>query len=439
MSKRSIPCILAIFLVACGGQVPTAGDADGPGSEVDLPSDVGVRDAAPEMQDTVGDVGATDIRDGGARGDATDGDASRPPPMPRQVQPCRNADCWEQTLTASRCGRASIDENYHTGNYNVHRWATTIFDARTNSVDMRVRAGGWKPALVVTRRDGTVLYDGEVGLQSADLTVGVETRTDNRVRIRFATDRDVSVYVFATARKTLRSDFVERIPTAAEYTLGVESTCQNPPPECRANGHEIAEPACGWLKHVAREVVPNLAGSRSERLTDAARVAWWALKEGVMSLENPIVYSNCHFESGGDMRIGPLKTCPSGQAWQVGLSGVQVPGESLSELKTTVQNLYPNSTVDDVLRETAKSAKLTQNQLGQVVNSSGRLRVSWLLRNSAVGFSRQVDPVTAECIDGTRSWCFGTGWETTRKFAPDEKGARQAIRDIRQFLDAVAP
>jgi hypothetical protein len=47
--------------------------------------------------------------------------------------------------------------------------------------------------------------------------------------------------------------------------------------------------------------------------------------------------------------------------------------------------------------------------------------------------------VTAECIDGSESWCYGSGWTGSALFAPNRAGALQSIDDIRAILDSLAP
>jgi hypothetical protein len=77
--------------------------------------------------------------------------------------------------------------------------------------------------------------------------------------------------------------------------------------------------------------------------------------------------------------------------------------------------------------------------VNSVVSSTGDLRISWLLRNSAIGVTFQVGPVTSECIDNSLSWCYGTGWTSTTLYAPDRASALGSIEDIRVLLDSVAP
>lgn len=205
------------------------------------------------------------------------------------------------------------------------------------------------------------------------------------------------------------------------------------------NGHPVDDPACGWLEYFGREVVPALGGSRDERLDVAATVAWWSLKEGVLFLDNPIVYSNCAFEDGSAY-IGPLETCPSGRAWQVGISGIQVPTFLDDRPSQQASVLYPGLTVDEVLELTAAEAWLDPSETASLLASDDVvLRTSWLLRNSPIGVTLQVDLVINECVEGSYSWCYGTGWTATSLYAPDKDAALQSIEDIRAVLDGLAP
>src|SRR5688572_17953445 len=60
-------------------------------------------------------------------------------------------------------------------------------------------------------------------------------------------------------------------------------------------GTQLSANQAKWVQHVAEEIVPQMIGTRSQRIAKAAEVAWWSLKEGVLDLANPLVYSNCHF------------------------------------------------------------------------------------------------------------------------------------------------
>src|SRR5262245_45889268 len=85
------------------------------------------------------------------------------------------------------------------------------------------------------------------------------------------------------------------------------------------NGHVLNAREQRWVRHVATEIVPRLAGAREQRLKAASEVVWWALKEGDLDTSNPLAYSNCNRGAGDDRLLGPLETCPARHAWQVGL------------------------------------------------------------------------------------------------------------------------
>jgi hypothetical protein len=205
-------------------------------------------------------------------------------------------------------------------------------------------------------------------------------------------------------------------------------------------GHVVTPQERAWLEYIGTEVVPRLGGSRSERLTTAARVAWWSLKEGVLGLDYAFEYSNCNFPSG-DQHIGPVDGCPANRAWQVGLSASQVPWPYI-DVEATALALNPGQSLGDVLWWTAVEAGYdpsTSNVGAAIVGSAGDLRRSWLLRNPAIGFTNEVEVVTAECIEQSLSWCFGTGWDTTARYAPNRATAMGAMDDLYAAFDELAP
>ncbi|HLL53869.1 MAG TPA: SH3 domain-containing protein [Myxococcaceae bacterium] len=206
------------------------------------------------------------------------------------------------------------------------------------------------------------------------------------------------------------------------------------------NGFTLNAAQDKWVRWIAANTVSRLQGTRSERLVKASRVAWWSLKEGVLDLSNPHAYSNCHF-STGDQRIGPLQTCPSGAPWQVGISGIQVPNYSLSTAESTALAMYPGLTVRDVL---ARSATIANYPVGSteyngIVNSTGDLKKSWLLRNHAVGITLQEPAVTRECITNSLSWCYNPNWYPSNRFSPNKTAALRAIGELQAILDGLAP
>lgn len=423
---RAVAIASALLVGAC---TSTAGvDFDGGAASPD------------DAQVTRPDAGAARL-DAAVSADASvDPDAAVAPVVVDRA-PCADGMCWSTAATPVRCTARAVDENFSSGRYNVHAYATTFYAGTDTRVTLLRTAGTFAPALIVTDAAGVTLSDGARGAAAAGVAVTVEAvgDTGDSARVVVRTDHDIAATVFVTGWGVIDSGFVAPLALDVTYRLTVESICDGVTTvPCVVNAHVVPEPACGWLHYLAREVVPRLDGTRDERLTAAAQVGWWSLKEGTLGLANPFVFSLCNFTTG-DRRIGPLETCPSGRAWQVGLAAVQVPGRTVSALETTAARLFPGETSDAVLTRTAAEAELDAPTTAAVVASTGDLRSSWLLRTSAVGVTYEAPTVAAECVTGTRAWCYGTGWDTTRLYAPTRTAALGSISDVRAILDAVAP
>jgi hypothetical protein len=82
----------------------------------------------------------------------------------------RNGTCWETRAPALGCGLFLLGENYASGNYNVHRYATTVWAGVTTTFELVRTSGSFQPAILIVGEDGTTLSDGEVGQVSADLS-----------------------------------------------------------------------------------------------------------------------------------------------------------------------------------------------------------------------------------------------------------------------------
>lgn len=205
------------------------------------------------------------------------------------------------------------------------------------------------------------------------------------------------------------------------------------------NSHAMSATEAAWIHYIAYCVLPP-TGDRATRLAEAAPVAWWSLKEGVLDVKNAVAYNNCH-KNGTDQIIPPTEVCPSGAAWQVGVSAVQVPNVTLAALEAAAPTLVPNRTEDELLAATAIEAGYAAGtaEHDAIVASTGDLRRAWLLHASVLGFHFQSPIVTSECVTQAKSWCYGTGWTASASFAPTKPAALQAIADVQAILDALAP
>lgn len=216
--------------------------------------------------------------------------------------------------------------------------------------------------------------------------------------------------------------------------------------EIRVRGVLLTGNPARAIRRIATEVVDELPGTRAERLDKAAYVTWWALKEGVLDLDNPFVYSNCNFPP--DRHIGALEICPDpGRAWQVGVAAVQVSWRTAWSVEEVARTVHPELSANEVLaRAGTVSGHAPGTPTGDgIARASGRLRTSWLLRDPAVGFQAQYPTVHGECFVTCRwggelacSWCFGSGWDRSAQFAPSQSAARAAVADLRAVLDRLS-
>jgi hypothetical protein len=218
-----------------------------------------------------------------------------------------------------------------------------------------------------------------------------------------------------------------------------------PSPTLYVNDQKLGSNEDRWIRFVASSIVPTLLGARTDRLTIASRASWWGLKEGIFTLSNPHRHSTCTtLQSNGnpkDITLGPLDVCQPGMAWQVGLAGIQVPNFTDAQVIDTVQQLWPGRSLKDVQAETARLAGYdpSKGTGAQIVASSGVLQRSWLLRNPSVGLTLVEKNVTAECIDTSHSYCFGTAWKQTASYAPTPDASLRSMSDLRAIFDALSP
>ncbi len=225
-------------------------------------------------------------------------------------------------------------------------------------------------------------------------------------------------------------------------------------PTLRVNGYLLSKDQEKWLRWVAAKTVPRLEGTREQRLDKAARVSWWAMKEGIWDLgpnrpnpsSNPQTFSLCS-TSTGDRAIWPLDVCyNNGGPWQVGLAGALVNYVALADVEAVARRLYAREgwSIAQILDHTARTAGFAAGttEHSTIVNTTNpALRKSWLLRNHGVGFTYEHDLVYQQCIVQGLSWCYGSSqtWDPAYKFASSWGAMNTSIANIRQHLSTLAP
>ena len=187
-----------------------------------------------------------------------------------------------------------------------------------------------------------------------------------------------------------------------------------------------------WIEYIWSNVVGRLRGSSDERARTAAIVTWWALKEGVLDVRpNPWRHNLCG--AGGDHPIGDLEVCPPGSAWQVGMAGIQPNNVTLAQTEAVAREIYPGQDLSDVLRQIARDANVSNNDVVEAIaTSTDQLRKAWLLRDPAISFTLQRVFVDNGCVRGSYSWCYG-GWDTARRFASSGARVKEVIGQLESY------
>jgi hypothetical protein len=221
------------------------------------------------------------------------------------------------------------------------------------------------------------------------------------------------------------------------------------------NGVKLSATQEKYVNWVARWTIPNLQGARSSRVALAAQGTWWSLREGVLSEPNAWLYGNPGCQASDGYR-NPVYTIENSRwtAWQVGIAAGQVYNYSLADLENKAYALfYPIDRIADkekqiqsVLARTAAVAGIatTDPNYAKIVNSTGQLRRSWLLRNHLVGFTT-VPPqeVVYECINRNATNigdCYGQSrYPDETNFARSRSAMLTSLADLQLIYGYLAP
>ncbi len=124
-----------------------------------------------------------------------------------------------------------------------------------------------------------------------------------------------------------------------------------------------------------------------------------------------------------------------------GLAAVQVPNFTDSDVFSVINGLRPVQSVTDALTEAVSLAGFSTDMDpgAAIIASSGDLRRSWLLRDPAVDLTLVERNVVDECINASKSWCYGVGWFQTKEYAPNRPAAMRSIDDLAAISRAITP
>ena len=296
-------------------------------------------------------------------------------------------------------------------------------------------------------------------------------RRDRRVGLA---RRDLAAYnVQGAARMRETRSFRLARPAISilALTLSLLATSARAQECCLVGGHKLTARQAGYVHTLASLIAQELPGSRAERATTLAYVTWWALREGILSLQQPHRFSSCtaslpsgcctdiHVDFLGICEPLPAtltpKSCPvqhkknerpcstqwtNQVIWQVGMLGVQVTNYSDQQVMRAIASLSSNQTEATILAQVVGPdfANITDEKTREaILASTGELRRSWLLRNPAVSAMLLVPTVKRCFLEQTSkqqripNWCITEG----NPFASSPTQAEQSLRDLKNAFE----
>jgi hypothetical protein len=141
--------------------------------------------------------------------------------------PCATATCWNPTAPFVSCGRWSIDENFSSGRFSVHRYWAHLFPGGVTTISLARTSGTMAPAILVSDRAGRLAYGGDVAAVHGAVTVLSATtgRIGGAAEVRLTARADLDVYVYVTDWAVLDAAFGGRVSTTARYRLVASHDC----------------------------------------------------------------------------------------------------------------------------------------------------------------------------------------------------------------------
>jgi cell wall-associated NlpC family hydrolase len=185
-----------------------------------------------------------------------------------------------------------------------------------------------------------------------------------------------------------------------------------------------------WLGAI-EAALAKVPGTPQERARRAAIVAWWSLKEGVLGMNNPYLHNLCT-RGGGDVQIGHTEQCWS--TWQVGISGIQVPNVTDTQVMNMAAQIYPGVSTTDILTKIATAAGISPST---ITGTTGRVRSGWLLRDPAIGIALQWQ-FADDCVSSGPGWCYGF-WPEAQAFASSLSRIQGVVNALEQRFLAAKP
>lgn len=138
-----------------------------------------------------------------------------------------SASVWGPSAALHRCSDWSINENYSTGRFNVHRYRAELPAGGPIQVSFARTAGSWSPAILVHDLAGAAIVDAAGPAEHARVaaTVNDDGRASSAASLTLEASAATTVYVYATGWSVIDGGFTPSLPRTARYTLSMSHDC----------------------------------------------------------------------------------------------------------------------------------------------------------------------------------------------------------------------
>ena len=218
--------------------------------------------------------------------------------------PCGVASCWNPSATFSTCGVWTMDEDFSSGRFSVHRFHVTLPAAGPLTLRLDATAGDFTPALLVADRAGKMVYGGETAALHPDVAVidPDDGRGGSTARVTLEAARDLDAYVYVTGWEILDDGFRGSLPTSIRYRFSATHDCsggEDPP---------VVDEIYGGLTQSGSEIPRD--GLYNGTLRSTLGISYEPYGEVVTYEGRDWVRGQISWFGGpDDMGVGPTETC----------------------------------------------------------------------------------------------------------------------------------
>ncbi len=140
-----------------------------------------------------------------------------------------SASIWRPTAALRACSAWSINEDFSSGSFNVHRYQVDLSVPGTTTVRFERRAGAWEPAVLVVDSRGRLVYGGDADGGNPDVEARAVASGQGAAIAELTVENNAPtrLFFFLTSWKQIDDRLSGRLPTTARYTFALSQQCED--------------------------------------------------------------------------------------------------------------------------------------------------------------------------------------------------------------------